>query len=401
VTAQPAAQGRPRNLRRRVNGVQRASNIELFFDLVYVLAITQLSDRLRTHLSVSGALETALLLGMVWLVWSYTMWVTNWLDPDRLTIRLTLIAMMLVSLVMSAGVPDAFGSRGMWVGASYAVMQIGRSAVAALGLHGDPLQSNFQRIFLWCLASGGFAIAGGAVHGHARVTCWVVAVAIDVLGGALGFPVPGIGRSTTTDWDIEGHHIAERCQAFILIALGESILVIGETLAALARVSTDQVVGFVAGFIGAVALWWIYFDRSADAAADMVVRSSDPGRLGRSAYHLIHPIMVAGIIVTAAADELVVKDPSVTVEARVCWLILGGTGLFLLGHAAFKATVWRVVPWARIAGIVVLAAFGLFDGHVTQLVLGIAAAAVAIAVAASDRLFFPPTSEGSSSVGAD
>jgi low temperature requirement protein LtrA len=379
----------PRNLRRLVDGVQRASNIELFFDLVYVLAVTQLSDRLRAHPSVTGALETALLLAMVWLVWSYTMWVTNWLDPDRLAIRLTLIAMMLASLVMAAGVTEAFGVRGAWVGDSYAAMQIGRSAVAALGLRGDPLESNFQRIFVWCLASGGLAIAGGEVHGHARVICWVLAVAIDVLGGVLGFPVPGVGRSTTQDWDIEGHHIAERCQAFVLIALGESILVIGEALAELHAVSGQQVVAFVAAFVGAVALWWIYFDRSAEAAAEVVVDSADPGRLGRSAYHLIHPIMVAGIIVTAAADEIVVKDPSATAHADVSWLILSGIGLFLLGHAAFKATVWHVIPWVRLGGVVVLAGLGGLDGHVSALTLGVAAGLVAVAVAASDRLFFP------------
>jgi low temperature requirement protein LtrA len=120
----------------------------------------------------------------------------------------------------------------------------------------------------------------------------------------------------------------------VLIALGESILVIGETLAGLTQISREQVAAFVAAFVGAVALWWIYFDRSADAAADVVVDSADPGRLGRSAYHLIHPIMVAGIIVTAAADALVVKDPSATAHAGVIWLILSGTGPFLLGQAA-------------------------------------------------------------------
>ena len=389
----------PHNLRRRVDGVQRASTIELFFDLVYVLAVTELSERLRTHLSVTGALQTALLLAMVWLVWSYTMWVTNWLDPDRLAIRLTLLAMMLVSLVMSAGLVEAFGSRGAWVGISYAVMQIGRSAVAALGLRGDPLESNFQRIFLWCLVSGSLAIVGGFVPGHARVACWTAAVAVDVLGGSMGFAVPGMGRSSTTDWDIEGHHIAERCQAFILIALGESILVIGETLGDLVHISHEQVIAFVVAFVGSVALWWTYFDRSADAATEVVVRSADPGRLGRSAYHLIHPIMVAGIIAAAAADELLVKTPGATVHGDVSWLILSGTGLFLLGHAAFKATVWRVFPWARLLGVAVLACFGLLAGHVTELALASLTAAVAIAVAASDRLLYPPAPAADLSMG--
>jgi low temperature requirement protein LtrA len=389
------------NLRRRSDGEQRASNIELFFDLVYVLAVTQLSVRLRDHPSVSEALHTALLMALVWLVWSYTMWVTNWLDPERLPIRLTLIALMAASVVMSAGLTEAFGSRGAWVGDTYAVTQIGRSVVAALGLRGDPLESNFQRILVWCIASGGLAVVGGIGHGHVRVLCWLAAVLIDVVGGGLGFPVPGLGRSATTDWVIEGHHIAERCQAFVLIALGESILVIGQTMSELPSVSHEQVAAFAAAFTGAVALWWIYFDRSADAATDVVVGSEDPGRLGRSAYHLIHPIMVAGIIVVAAADELVVSDPSRTVDARVSWLVLGGTGLFLLGHSAFKATVWHVLPWARLAGVAVLAALGLLNGHVTELVLASAASAVALAVAAVDRVLYPPIETAAAAAGAD
>jgi low temperature requirement protein LtrA len=390
VTGDLAAPAGLSNLRRQVGGVQRASNIELFFDLVYVLAVTQLSDRLRTFGGAGHAAETAVLLAMVWLVWSYTMWVTNWLDPERLAIRLTLIAMMLVSLVMSAGLPEAFGSRGQWVGDSYAVMQIGRSAVAALGLRGDALEENFQRILVWCTASGALAVVGGLVHGQARVECWLAVVAIDVAGGSLGFPVPGLGRSSTLEWDIEGHHIAERCQAFILIALGESIVDIGQTLAELTHISHEQVVAFATAFLGAVALWWTYFDRSAEAATDVVVDSEDPGALGRSAYHLIHPIMVAGIIATAAADELLVAHPGGTVHARLAWLMLGGTGLFLIGHAAFKATVWHVLPWSRLTGVAVLAALGALTGHVSALTMAILAGAVAVVVASSDRLLYPP-----------
>jgi low temperature requirement protein LtrA len=397
VTSDRAAAGVGANLRRQVDGVQRASNIELFFDLVYVLAVTQLSDRLRTpDLSLAGAAQTALLLGMVWLVWSYTMWVTNWLDPERLTIRLTLIALMLLSLVMSAGLPEAFAGRGQWVGDSYAVMQIGRSVVAMVGLRGDGLETNFRRILVWCVASGAFAVAGGRVHGDARVWCWLAAVLIDVLGGVVGFAVPGLGRSTTNDWAIEGHHLAERCQAFVLIALGESILVIGKTLADLPVISREQWIAFVAGFIGAVALWWIYFDRSSEAATDVVVASADPGRLARSAYHLIHPIMVAGIIVIAAADEVVISHPGQTSDARVTSLILSGTALFLLGHAAFKAAVWHVMPWAKLAAVVVLAGLGGLSGHVSQLTLGALAGAVALVVAVSDRVLTPLRSRGSS-----
>jgi low temperature requirement protein LtrA len=132
------------------------------------------------------------------------------------------------------------------------------------------------------------------------------------LGGAVGFNTPGLGRSTTEEWTISGSHFAERCQAFVLIALGESVVVISSTLSNLHSVTSAQVGAFVAAFAGAAALWWIYFDRSADAGAQMITDANDPGRLGRSAYHFIHPVMIAGIIVTAAAGERFLTDPQTT-----------------------------------------------------------------------------------------
>ena len=116
--------------------------------------------------------------------------------------------------------------------------------------------------------------------------------------------------------------------------------------------------GFVVAFAGSVALWWLYFDQSADAAAQRIARSADPGRLGRSAYHFIHPVMVAGIIVAAAADEKVLSAPGATPSTASAWMILGGPALFLAGHAAFKFVVWGVVSWPRLAGIAVLALLG-------------------------------------------
>jgi low temperature requirement protein LtrA len=117
------------------------------------------------------------------------------------------------------------------------------------------------------------------------------------------------------DWTIEGAHFAERCQAFILIALGESIVVIGASLSGLDTVTGLVVAAFVVAFAGSAALWWIYFDRSAEASARRIAASNDPGRLGRSAYHFIHPIMIAGIIVVAAADEEVLTPPLAAGEA--------------------------------------------------------------------------------------
>jgi low temperature requirement protein LtrA len=384
-----------RNLMRdRAEGHQRVTNVELFFDLVYVFAVTQLSHYLLPRPTVDKALQAALLLVMVWLVWAYTTWVTNWLDPERIPVRLLLLGLMLVGLTMSAVLPRAFRDSGLIIGLAYAVMQVGRSLFAVWALQGQPLQRNFQRILAWCCVSGALAIAGGLTASvYPRVVFWLLAVGVDLLGGLLGFYTPVLGRSTTQEWDIEGGHFAERCQAFILIALGESLLVIGATLAGLLHPlslphadRTPTAAAFVVAFVGSVALWWLYFDRSAEEGARLIAESDDPGRLGRSAYHLIHPIMVAGIIVVAAADDLVLAHPDAVGVASTSWLILGGSGLYIAGHLAFKLTVWRRLSWQRVGALILIALLGLLAPHVTALVLSACVAAVVVAVAIADHV---------------
>ena len=373
-------------LMRPREGAEPVTNVELFFDLVYVFAVTQLSHHLLAHRTIDGALQTALLLAMVWLAWAYTTWVTNWLDPGRIPVRLLLLGLAVTSLVMSAALPAAFGGRGLIVGVAYAVMQIGRSIFAVAALRGRSLRRNFQRILVWCLVSGTLAVAGGLVSSPARGWLWLAAVTVDVLGGLAGFYTPGLGRAATTDWTIEGNHFAERCQAFILIALGESIVLVGATLSGLfsGTVTGAEAAAFGIAVAGSAGLWWLYFDRSAGEAAQVIAESADPGRMGRTAYHLIHPVMVGGIIVVAAADEIVLSRPGAVGVVSTGWLILGGTALFIAGHAAFKFAVWRVVPRSRIAAVAALGLLGPAVPQLSALALSGCAAAVVLAVAALD-----------------
>ncbi|HEX6123130.1 MAG TPA: low temperature requirement protein A, partial [Ktedonobacterales bacterium] len=316
--------------------------------------------------------------------------------PERLPVRLMLLALMLASLILSAALPEAFGGGGLVVAGAFAAIQIGRTVFVVLALRGDVLQRNFERILVWCVASGCLWILGALWPVHVREVVWALAIAVDLLGSAAGFYTPGLGRSKTQDWTIEGHHIAERCQAFILIALGESIVLIGATFAARQPVTGAEIAAFVVGFLGSAALWWIYFDRSAEKSARRIATSSDPGRLGRSAYHTIHPIMVAGIIVVAAADDTVLAHPAAVGDAATAWLVLGGTALFLAGHALFKIVVWRVTPWSRLAAILALGLLGLLAPHVSALVLGCCAVVVVVAVAVSDRLLYLSTTSAES-----
>jgi len=370
----------------------QVTNVELFFDLVYVFAVTQLANLLVEHTSVTGALQSLLLLAIVWQAWVYTTWVTNWLDPDRLPVRAMLIGVMLASLVLSAELPRAFEDRGLIIALAYAGIQVGRSVFTVIVLRGDRLQRNFERILAWCLLTGAVMIAGAFAPGHARELIWAAAIGLDFFGGRVGFWTPGLGRSTTEEWTIEGSHFAERCEGFVIIALGESIVALGSTLSGLPDVGTAVIATFVVAFGGSVGLWWVYFDQIAERGAHAISTSDDPGRLGATAYHLVHPVIIAGIIVAAAADQIVLNDPG-RGHLSTSLLVVGGAALFLAGHAIFKAIVFRIVPKSRLLGVAVLGLLLLLAPHVSVLVLSVAVLAVIVAVAVTDRVQHEPAVE--------
>jgi len=237
-------------------------------------------------------------------------------------------------------------------------IQVGRTAFTFIALRkslgtSHPLSRTFQRILTWFVGAGVLWIIGGLLEGEARYAVWLFALAVDFSGPVVGYYIPGLGRSRTEEWTIEGGHFAERCQLFVIIALGESILVTGTTFGQI-EASTATVSAFVVAFLGSVALWWIYFARSAEAAREVFTSSEDPGRLGRSAYTYFHLPMIAGIIAVAAADELTVAHPGDRGTASSVALTLGGTALFLVGHAFFKWAVFEVLPWSRAVAIAAL-----------------------------------------------
>jgi low temperature requirement protein LtrA len=376
-------------LRPRDSGEQRVTPLELFFDLVYVFAVTQLSHFLLDHLSVRGVLETLILLLAVWWVWVYTAWFTNWFDPDRLPVRLVLVAVMLASLLMSVAIPEAFGERGLMFALAYVAIQVGRTAFAVLTLDAShPLSRTFWRILAWFVAAGGVLwVAGGLVEGEARYVLWLLALAVDYAGPVMRYRTPGLGSSRTEEWTIEGTHFAERCQLFIIIALGESILVTGATFGEI-EASALTVCAFVVAFLGSVALWWIYFARSAEAAREVFTSSEDPGRMGRSAYTYFHLPMVAGIIAVAAADELTVAHPGELGTLASITLTLGGTALFVAGHALFKWVVFGVLPWSHVVAVAALMALIPVGFAIPTIALSGAAGLIVVGLAVWDTLAY-------------
>ncbi|GAA4607694.1 low temperature requirement protein A [Actinoallomurus liliacearum] len=368
-------------LRSRRDGAARVTYFELFFDLVFVYAVTQLSHRLLKDLTVTGAAETLLLLLAVWWAWMYTSWTTNWFNPDHPAVRLVLIAAMLSGLLMSAALPEAFGNRGLWFAGGYVAIQVGRTAFATVATWRHELGPNFQRIMAWETTAGVLWLAGAFGDHGARPALWLLALGLEYVAPWVGYRFPGLGRSTTAHWTIDGSHMAERCQLFVIIALGESLLVTGSTFAGQKDMGAGAVTAFAVAFLGSVAMWWIYFDRSAEAAATRIANADDPGRLGRSAYTFSHVPLVAGIIVTAVADELVVAHPGGHMTGGTATVVLGGPALFVAGHALFKRAVFGHFTAARVLALGTLAVLAPVSMLLSPLVLAFLTLAVLGALA--------------------
>ena len=364
------------------NQHSRVTYAELFFDLVFVFAVTQISHTLLAHFTLLGALQVTLLFLAVWWVWVYTSWITNWLNPEKTPVRLLLFALTLGGLVLSTSIPTAFDGRGLWFAIAYAAMQVGKTVFLwASTLPSQSLaRANAIRITTWLAMSAIFWIAGGLAEGPSRLVLWAIALVIEYISPAVRFWIPRYGASSVADWAVEGGHMAERCAGFIIIALGESIVVTGATFAELTW-TTENVLAFVSAFVGCLAMWWIYFHKGAEAGSEQISKSSEPGRLARLAYTYLHMPIVAGIIVAAVADELVLKHPSGHSDLNTVLSAIGGPLLFLFGTILFKHSFRGFLQLSHGVGIVALGVLAWFASGLSPLMLSILTTAIMIVVA--------------------
>jgi len=363
----------------------RVTFIELFFDLVFVFAVTQLSHTLLAHYSALGAIETLLLLMAVWWVWIYTSWVTNWLDPERIPVRLMLFAIMLAGLILSSSLPKAFAELGLVFALAHVTIQIGRTLFTIWAARGNvAIVRNFQRILFWLCGSGILWVAGGFADGELRLVFWIAALAIEYAGPSMGFWTPGMGCSTTADWDVEGGHLSERCGLFVIIALGESILVTGATFSNLAW-SWPVVLGFLSAFVASLAMWWIYFNTGAERGTESITTSGDPGRLARLGYTYIHLFIVAGIIVTAVGDEFTLVHPDGHADLKMASAIVGGPLLYLIGTLLFRRAITGQLPKIQITALAALIVVFFAAGYLTPAMLSLATTLVLVVVALAEK----------------
>jgi len=368
-------------------GARESANvlpIELFFDLVFVLAITQLTHYLLGHLTLRGAAESLLLFLCVWRGWVRITWASDYFELRGRPIRLVLIWLTLASLIVSAALPQAFDERGVVVAVGFGLILTGGAGFALVAIGRDhPLGPVFQRLLAWDVVIALLLLAGGLVEGDARFATWLGAMGLAYAVIWLGFPFPRLGHSHTTDYTITGEHIAERCLLFVTIALGESLIITGSNFGELPN-TTERWAAFVVAFAGSAAIWWLYFDRGAEAAREVISAAEDPGRVGLIGYTYCHIPIVFGIILAAAGDEIAIAHPGQEVSIAEAALILGGPGLYLLGHTLFKLAIWGHLSPSRAAGILALGALIPLATIASALVLIASATAVLAGVVVWD-----------------
>jgi len=377
-----------RLFRTREAGADRVAFIELFFDLVFVFAVTQLSHHVIEHLTPAGVLEGVLMLIAVWWVWMYTTWVTNWMNPETGPVRWMLIAMMLVGLVLSTAIPYAFVDRGLQFALAYVVMQLGRTIFVIVSYQRTGQADaalNLTRIALWFVASAPFWIAGALIGGTAQFVLWAVALAIELFAPVVRYWVPVIGNSPIESWQVAGGHMAERSGLFMIVALGESIIVTG-TVFSRSDLTASSVLAFLAAFVGTILFWLLYFSHGAEHGHRFISRAEQSGRIARFTYTYLHMLLVGGVVLVAVGDELVLAHPDDPIDPTTLAVVVGAPALYLLGNLLFKRSIGR--PWLRshLLGMAALTAFwlaapalpGLTPLAVTWIVNGIVAIVVAL-----------------------
>ncbi|MFQ5966520.1 MAG: low temperature requirement protein A [Acidimicrobiia bacterium] len=363
----------------------RVSPLELFFDLVFVFAVTQVSVLIRQDASAGAVLRGLLILAMLWWAWQQYTWTINGVGTTRLSARLVLVVAMGATLLTAMAVPDAFGDSGLRFAAGYAAVLLLALAfywIAIRDLEG--LRAAFMTYLPLATMAAAIFLIGGLVDPPLRTVLWVAGIAIELVAAA---------NANQADFQIRPGHFAERHQLFVILALGESIVAIG--LAAATEERTLEVgLAMGAAFVATAAIWWAYFDRIADATETALGRATGPERT-RAANFLFtsgHFPLIAGIVLFAVVAEEAVAHPSDHLEVSARVILVLGFALVLGTLVGIGRLSGLPVLWERlvaVGAIVVLALAGA--GLVGWLLLGVSATFVVLAlIVERQRLVWEP-----------
>jgi low temperature requirement protein LtrA len=347
---------------------ERVTPLELFFDLVFVLALTQCTTLMSAAGSWEGLLKGLLVLGMLWWSWVGYAWLTSVINPEEGLVRLVMFGAMAAFLVASLCVPRAFGADALAFAIAYAVVRVAHILLFVLASREDPeLRHAVVGLAVSTAVGAGLLLLAAFTGGALQLALWGLALVLDV-GGPVVIEPAG--------WRLEPGHFAERHGAIVIIALGESIVAIG--LGAHARVNGAVVAAAVLALVTAACLWWAYFDVAAIVAARVLARTEarrEQNRIARDAYSYLHFPMVAGVALLAVGLKQTVAHVSASAGLVPAFALLGGTALFLLALVAFRLRVMRSLSVRRLAcALALLAALALHASLSAIALLGIVAA---------------------------
>lgn len=325
--------------------------VELFFDLVYVFAIIQLSHLLIEHLTWIGAAQTVVVFAAVWWGWNYTAWAMNWLDPSKTPVQLLSAVLMFAALGMSVAIPYAFGGGALVFVGCYLFMGVVRPVFMMVAFRGRQLAHNYRMLLIWTIGAGVFWVAGAFLEPQWRILLWIVAVLVDYLAPMVQYRVPGVGSAPMRLWDTDPEHLAERNRLVFIIALGESILLMGGAVVDHGELTVPLAVSLLVGFASLFVLWWNYF----------ALNGEDTGGDGstaalRSAYAYAHAFMVLGAILVAVSIELRLSHDHLTPAIVV--VTVAGPFVYLIGNLLFLRSRRGMLAVSRVVAMLALLAIG-------------------------------------------
>jgi low temperature requirement protein LtrA len=366
------APARASRLRTVLRHEERVTPLELFFDLVFVLALTQCTTLMAAEPTWTGLGKGFLVLGVLWWAWVGYSWLTSVVDPEEGAVRLVMFAAMAALLVVALCVPDAFGDEALLFAIAYGLVRAAHIALFLLASRDQPMLR--QSVLGLAGGSGlgvGLLVAAAFADGWLQGGLWVLALLLD-MGEPFLFGAEG--------WQLVPHHFAERHGLILIIALGESIVAIG--VGAEAGVDAGVVVAATLGIAVASAVWWLYFD-VVSMLAERDLAALPPGRerneRARDGYSYLHFPMVAGIVFAALGLKKTIADVGEPLDIEIATALLGGIAAYLLAHVAVRLRNVHTVNRHRLVCAVLLVAFLPIAVEVPALVT-VAFIAVALAV---------------------
>jgi low temperature requirement protein LtrA len=340
---------------------EQVTPLELFFDLVFVLAITQSTALMAHEPTWEGLLKGMLVLGVLWWAWVGYAWLTSVVDPEEGAVRLAMFAAMAALLVVSLCVPEAFGELGLTFAVAYALVRVGQLWLLLLAGRGSPdLRRSVWTGLVPSTAVGvGLLVAASQVHGNVQLALWGTALALDMLGPFL-FGSEG--------WTLVPHHFAERHGLIFIIALGESIVAIG--VGAEAGVDARVIAAAVLGTALTAAMWWAYFDVVALVAERRLSAAAvgkEQNEMARDSYSFLHLPMVAGVVLIALGMKTTIAHADEPLRPETAFALVGGLAIYLLAHVAFRYRNIRTFNKQRLLLAVVLLVLAPFGDQLDAL----------------------------------